>query len=449
MKKKCISLLMATSLMLGNVIPVHAEEDFSNEEYWYSKCTQAQTSQEGVDACVAFQEYQQNKKQNLENAIQDYTNAITSLEKSIEEVILLASQQRELAASLQAEIAVKEAYLESIQAEIERLIVEIRNTQKEIDLWDAQIKKRMRNEQGNSGTNVLIDLIMGSQDLNDMIRRITGIERITEGDKKQIEQLNVLKAEIEFQKSEQERLEGQIEEEKQNLEEQRAQAQALQESYEQLEQQYHEQIKYMEAAKREAQKDISEIRDFVISADFSANASVSPTEGWVFPVTGGGYSAGTWAYPDGYMHLGLDWAAPIGTIVVAPANGLILYANNPVPSDCGYLGNYIGWPLGGGNTIAMVCQVNGTTYAITFAHLAQEGFAVSTGQEVGQGQQIAAVGNSGNSTGAHCHIEVFDLGGMSISEVVANFSGSADFSFGSGWYGIGYRVRPEAVFGIG
>lgn len=449
MKKKCISLLTVTSLMMGNIMPVMAEEDYSNEDYWYSKCTQAQTSQEGVDACVGFQEYEQNKKSSLESSIQAYTDAISSLEQGIEEVIQLASQQKELAEALQVEIATKEAYLESIQAEIEQLVIQIQNTQDEIDVWDEQIKNRMKNEQSSLGTNVLIDLIMGSQDLNDMIRRITGIERITEGDEKQIKQLNELKAEIEFQKSEQERLEEQVEEEKKNLEEERAQAQALQESYEQLEVTYHEQIKEMEAAKREAQQDISEIRDFVISADFSANASVSPTEGWIFPVTGGGYSAGTWAYPDGGMHLGLDWAAGIGTAVVAPANGLILYANNPYPSDCGYLGNYIGWPLGGGNTIAMVCEVNGTTYAVTFAHLAQEGFAVSTGQEVAQGQQIAAVGNSGNSTGAHCHIEVFNLGSTSISDVVASFSQSADFAFGSGWYGAGSRVRPEEVFGIG
>ena len=47
-----------------------------------------------------------------------------------------------------------------------------------------------------------------------MLRRISGVERITEDDQDQIEKLNELKAELELQKSEQERLENETKEQK-------------------------------------------------------------------------------------------------------------------------------------------------------------------------------------------------------------------------------------------
>ena len=105
----------------------------------------------------------------------------------------------------------------------------------------------------------------------------------------------------------------------------------------------------------------------------------------MMPVRGGSVSAGTWYYPGGGVHLGLDMAAPIGTQIVAPADGIILYANNSVATNGGYLGNWSGYPVGGGNSIHMLTQAGGTTYAISFFHMSQEGFAVSAGTQVKNG----------------------------------------------------------------
>ena len=148
---------------------------------------------------------------------------------------------------------------------------------------------------------------------------------------------------------------------------------------------------------------MNSIRDFVISTNFSG--SIESVSGFIHPVQGGSKSAGTWAYPGGGMHLGLDWAAPIGTTVVAPASGVILYAAAPVGSNSGYLGNWSGYPYGGGNTIEMLCNVNDTLYAVSFCHLSQTIY-VSAGQSVSQGQAIATVGSTGRSTGNHLHFEM-------------------------------------------
>ena len=443
-----LSLTLACSL----VMPVSAE-DYSNTEAWYAKCSQAQTSESGIKACQGFQEYQKNRRQDLQKNIESYNSSIASLQNDTSKMEKLAKEQKDLVANLQTQISEKEKSIELIEKNIEELDDKIEAKESEIEAWNDQIETRMKNEQTTIGTNMIIDLIMGSDSLSDMLRRISGVERITEDDQSQIKKLNKLKKELVLQQDEQKRLDKDAKNQKTELESQKQQATELEESYNTLVEQYQKQIAQLEAEKRSAQVDMNSIRDFVISTNFSG--SIESVSGFVFPVQGGSKSAGTWAYPDGGLHLGLDWAAPIGTVVVAPASGVILYAAAPVGSNTGYLGNWSGYPAGGGNTIEMLCNVNGTLYAVSFAHLSQNIY-VSAGQSVSQGQTIALSGNSGNSSGAHTHVEVYNLGSMSVSDAVARFSSGADFAWGTGWSGTSTsceagkaapcRERPEKFF---
>lgn len=443
-----LSLTLACSL----VMPVSAE-DYSNTEAWYAKCSQAQTSESGIKACQGFQEYQKNRRQDLQKNIESYNSSIASLQNDTSKMEKLAKEQKDLVANLQTQISEKEKSIELIEKNIEELNDKIEAKESEIEAWNDQIETRMKNEQTTIGTNMIIDLIMGSDSLSDMLRRISGVERITEDDQSQIKKLNKLKKELVLQQDEQKRLDKDAKNQKTELESQKQQATELEESYNTLVEQYQKQIAQLEAEKRSAQVDMNNIRDFVISTNFSG--SIESVSGFVFPVQGGSKSAGTWAYPGGGLHLGLDWAAPIGTVVVAPASGVILYAAAPVGSNTGYLGNWSGYPAGGGNTIEMLCNVNGTLYAISFAHLSQNIY-VSAGQSVSQGQTIALSGNSGNSSGAHTHVEVYNLGSMSVSDAVARFSSGADFAWGTGWSGTNTsceagkaapcRERPEKFF---
>lgn len=171
---------------------------------------------------------------------------------------------------------------------------------------------------------------------------------------------------------------------------------------------------------------------------------------WQNPVENGTISAGCWSYPDGGLHLGLDIASAMYSDALAVANGIVLYAYAPVDSNNGYLGNWCGWPNGGGNTICMVVAVNERLYAITYAHLSSEIY-VTSGQQVSQGTVIAKSGNSGNSTGPHTHVEVFELK-QDLNSIVEYFRNSgADFSFGCGYSeaatcsGYACRIDPETV----
>lgn len=85
-------------------------------------------------------------------------------------------------------------------------------------------------------------------------------------------------------------------------------------------------------------------------------------------------------------HTGLDIATSSGTPIVAAASGTVTFS--------GYKGSY-------GNMI-VITHANGIqTY---YGHCSK--LYVAAGTQVSQGQTIAAVGSTGNSTGPHLHLEV-------------------------------------------
>ncbi|HRP68499.1 MAG TPA: M23 family metallopeptidase, partial [Turneriella sp.] len=86
------------------------------------------------------------------------------------------------------------------------------------------------------------------------------------------------------------------------------------------------------------------------------------------------------------FHRGIDLACPIGTKVVASAEGEIIFA--------GKKGGY-------GNAV-LIRHRNG--YITLYGHLSK--FAVKKGARVKQGQKIAYSGMTGRATGPHVHFEV-------------------------------------------
>lgn len=93
-------------------------------------------------------------------------------------------------------------------------------------------------------------------------------------------------------------------------------------------------------------------------------------------------------------HKGIDIAANNNTPVYAPANGRITF--------CNYYGGY-------GKCIQMDNgTINGKKVTSLYGHL--NSILVSYNQNVYQGQQIGAVGSTGNSTGPHLHFEILEDG---------------------------------------
>ena len=93
---------------------------------------------------------------------------------------------------------------------------------------------------------------------------------------------------------------------------------------------------------------------------------------------------------DGFnkMHKGTDFAAPMGTPIMASGDGIIKKA---------------GWCGGGGNCVKIK---HNSTYQTIYAHMSKFARGIKPGVRVKQGQTIGYVGSTGKSTGPHLHYEV-------------------------------------------
>ncbi len=88
------------------------------------------------------------------------------------------------------------------------------------------------------------------------------------------------------------------------------------------------------------------------------------------------------------LHTGTDFAAPMGTPIMASGDGVVIKAS---------------WCGGGGNCVKIK---HNSTYTTVYAHMSKFGRNIKKGTKVKQGQIIGYVGSTGMSTGPHLHYEV-------------------------------------------
>ena len=106
-----------------------------------------------------------------------------------------------------------------------------------------------------------------------------------------------------------------------------------------------------------------------------------------------GYRVGTAYRVPGRMwalkyHTGVDFPAPVGARVVSMTGGRVIHA---------------GWGGWGRAYGAHVIVDDGQGHRHGYMHLSRT--TVTVGQQVTPGQQLGAVGVTGNTTGPHCHVE--------------------------------------------
>ncbi|MCB2185417.1 MAG: M23 family metallopeptidase [Deltaproteobacteria bacterium] len=115
----------------------------------------------------------------------------------------------------------------------------------------------------------------------------------------------------------------------------------------------------------------------------ASTPSMWPTHGWV--TSGYGYRVSPFTGKRTF-HSGLDISTRSGTLVRAPANGVVTFA---------------GWEGGFGRLLVVN---HGHGMVTRYAHL--RAFKVKVGDRVERNQLLGLVGSSGRTTGPHLHYEI-------------------------------------------
>lgn len=309
--------------------------------------------------------------------------------------------------------------LNTLIDELDQLNTEVETKQQEIsdkedELVQAQIdennqyesmKKRIKYMYENGNTQ-FIEILLESKSIGDFLNNAEYITQISEYDRDMLVEFQNTVKEVDDQKTA-------LEDEKAELETQQTELQAKQDEVNTLIEDKADEISNLETAIGENAEKLKALQAAAAEqarmqqeAANAANTSTNNNNNNYTPqpsITPSGNGVLSNPCPSAYIssefggraspggigstnHKGRDYAASAGSPIYAAASGSVTTV-----SYSGARGNYV--VINHGNGLATLYQHCSAIY-------------VSEGQSVSVGQNIAAVGSTGNSTGPHLHFEV-------------------------------------------
>ncbi|MCH7320675.1 peptidoglycan DD-metalloendopeptidase family protein [Solibacillus sp. MA9] len=363
------------------------------------------------------------QKKALNNSLQQKASELKSNQNKQQQIITQLEQIGTKIDQTNQEIAVVKLDIEIANQEIAALEQSIAELQEKIDQRDALLRERARAIQ-TGGTVSYIDVLLGANSFVDFIDRFSAVSTLMDADrqimreqKEDQEKLEIQKADLLVKKADLEANKAQLEKLRANLEEQKKEKNKLVDELEKEEARLHEQKESIEThleenielskeleseimAEQRRQAEIARKKALEAAAKKKQENNASSSGN--LPTV----SAGTWTrpaagrYTSGFggrdigpigskYHLGVDIANSIGTPVVAAADGVV---------------SYVGTMSGYGKVVMVTHSLDGKPFTSVYGHLS--GFTSSVGDVVSKGDQIAKMGNTGNSTGPHVHFEI-------------------------------------------
>lgn len=346
--------------------------------------------------------------------------------------------------SIVASISETETEIELTEEEILELEDEIDDLMTRIAERDELIKNRMRSIQKNGGSVNYLQVILGAQSFGDLINRAAALSRIIEQDQsiietQQADQLNLEVMQVEVE-NKHERLivdKENLENDKNDLDHQRANLVAIERELVNLQAQLNEQKDEQSNLLVTLEDEYGELEDYQVTlADLQEiqRRDVGALERAIelarekgrenqrieqFSQGGGGQGVLAWpastrriTSPYGYrthpitgrqsFHNGIDIADPGYQEIYAAEGGVVTATYT----------EFDGRMNGYGDAIMITHYIdingNGNRQQVTtlYSHLRSGTTLVRAGDQVQRGQQIATMGNTGNSTGQHLDFEV-------------------------------------------
>lgn len=284
--------------------------------------------------------------------------------------------------------------INKITIKMESVQVDIATNQHSIDFRNNLLKNRLSNMYTSGNISVsFMDVLLGSTDFSDFINRASMLTLVIKQDKQIIESMGQDKANLTNLNEELNQEQNLLFAQRNTLNSARAaQEEKINERLILLDQLQKKSLNEVDTAQKE-EEDLTSI-DAKLTPDVEVQLKAALqkmlfSDGiWDWPVPSSHLITSDFGPRGQEFHAGIDIGAPIGTSIVAVDNGIVLYS---------------GKATGFGNWI-VIKHSNGLMSI--YGHMYGDGIHVSVGQEVKRGQEIAVVGNDGQSTGPHLHFAV-------------------------------------------
>ncbi len=241
-----------------------------------------------------------------------------------------------------------------------------------------------------SGPTTFLDVILGATSFDEFVSSWDMVERITGQDAALVQETKDLRAEAEAARAEYAAQQERAADEVRKASEARITITTTQANLQAQISSISAEAALLAAEEAAAEAAAAHAHDSSNSGSSGPGDSVISGSGILTHPCPSGYVSSGFGMRDGVMHKGVDFAAPQGTPYYAAESGTVMYATN----NGGYNG-------GAGNWVVIA---HGNGMITRYMH--SSAVYVTPGQYVTRGQNIGAVGNTGDSYGAHLHFEV-------------------------------------------
>lgn len=314
--------------------------------------------------------------------------------EEVEAQLQRAGQDRDQAA---AALEIADAQLAEVEQRVNEASNAVRNQEIEVALAGERLEELEREAEALeasladmarllfvNGSGSDLEVILASGDVQAAIDRTAFLDVVSETDRVALEEARASQIALAAQR---ERFDAEME----RLQRMQAEEEALLASVEELRATRaatlaaaEREVDDLEAMQDDLSDEQSRIEELIRNAATTPVAASTPSsEGYIWPVCATVTS--NFGYRWGRQHKGIDVGASTGTPIGASKAGVVIHAGRQ----------------GGYGNLVLIDHGDGVVTA--YAH--QSEIIVVSGQRVDRGERIGSVGNTGNSTGPHLHLE--------------------------------------------
>ena len=408
MKRTRITALVL-SLVIGNVaiLPTGIQVQAQTAEEIRQEIEENESKIDSLDE----------EKEGLEKEKSEVQVKLDEIKTQLDEKNQLLNESQNKVNQLNEKISELEETINSVNNEISSIENDIILKEVEIAEKEEILGQRLRGVYKSSIGNEILNLILSSNSLGDIISVLSNVKVLVKTDTDLINEVVSMKEDLQNQKTGLESKKSQVQKDKSDLESTKIELDKVTEEYQNqvnelkiLEDERNSEINKLNDEQKAIQDEINKYQEdnadlrayfnntstannaAVVFSETTTNSNVtsSSASGFIKPAAGSITSYyGPRVHPVtgvNSIHTGIDFGASYGSPIIAAKSGVVTTAT--------YNTAY-------GN---MVIIDHGDGTSTLYAHASS--FATSVGQTVSQGQTIAYVGSTGYSTGPHLHFEI-------------------------------------------